>query len=1030
VRYRAEVGSDREQDLARTATAAASAMAPEPAAPVGATLGRYRLERELGAGAMGVVHAAFDPDLERRIALKVLRGATATLEAKDRLMREARAMARLNHPNVVTVHEVGTAAGRDFVAMELIHGESLAEWLRATRRPAAAILDAFLAAGRGLAAAHAAGIVHRDFKPHNVLRGRDGRIVVTDFGLAREADVGLPPALDETLPLDPGSVTASRTSRTSSSSTPSALAGITVTGSLLGTPAYMAPEQWRGGAVTPATDQFAYCVALWEALSGARPYSGPTFDDLRRQVARGPAALDASRIPRRVRGLLRRGLDPDPARRWPSMDALLARLVRAQRRPGVALALGGGAVVAAAAAAAVLALRTSEPPAPGCAPPARDVAAVWSPAIAAELRARTSEAHAAVLDANVRDWQTARTAACTAPPQVRQAQLQCLDGVLSRIDALRQGVAPAPGATVEDIQTHMIDPAICKKSEPVDVPRLTVTPSRDVIAAYALLARSATDARPSDRETLALLDAPAADPCARVIALFAFDDATQDVPRGRAEMGNAQTLADRCGDERLRAELLIRMIAYQRELPMSGPKGAAAIDQAQVAVNRVMQPDLAAALAARREVVARQRNQWDEAFRLIETQIADLGERHLPAAQIKAVIARSYVRITRSDAADLEAVADDVRTWRPIALANHRPKLVWQLDFVDAVARLYRGDVAVAHADLVRLWQAHPHRDRPDSGHTIEGEVVDDHGRPVAGATVAAAFNLFADSIGIGLPIEDDTLRITTSDPAGHCVLRDAVVAGSIAAQRGELRSRPAAVGDRVKLVLEPTRGATGKVDLGGVSFSHVAVVASPTDDVGRRFYTMTPVGPDGRFALSGVTIGPFLIRAVVKDSYTRSEGIGYRQVPASPRSVADLALAIKSSARVLDVVVRSAVASSLDGAAVYVLAGKWQVKNFGELMRLPSVGVRELHARAVDADGAPASVAGVFRPGDLLTHVENVPHGDLTVCACGFPGDLADPAIQQRIYAHFSELSLTCKQIGGDAGVVALPVTPQQRFD
>src|SRR5215470_11479049 len=231
MRYGRRVGSDREQELARTATAAASATPDDPPVSLGATLGRYRLERELGAGGMGVVHAAFDPDLERRIALKVLRSATATTQARDRLLREARAMARLSHPNVVTVYEVGTAGGRDFVAMELIHGESLAEWLRADRRRTAAILDAFLAAGRGLAAAHAAGIVHRDFKPHNVLRGRDGRIVVTDFGLAREARDALPQALDATLPLgaDVGS------------SSPTPLAGLTVTGSLLGTPAYMAP---------------------------------------------------------------------------------------------------------------------------------------------------------------------------------------------------------------------------------------------------------------------------------------------------------------------------------------------------------------------------------------------------------------------------------------------------------------------------------------------------------------------------------------------------------------------------------------------------------------------------------------------------------------------------------------------------------------------------------------------------------------------------------------------------------------------
>src|SRR5262245_38176814 len=203
VRYPSPVASEPTDgdDLGRTATAPVSSTVREPACVLGGSLGRYRLERELGTGGMGVVHAAFDPDLERRIALKVLRVAAPATHAKDRLLREARAMARLSHPNVVTVHEVGTTNGRDYIAMELIEGERLADWLRLEERRDVDIVASFVAAGRGLAAAHAAGIVHRDFKPHNVLRSRDGRIVVTDFGLAREAQGALPAHLDATLPL-------------------------------------------------------------------------------------------------------------------------------------------------------------------------------------------------------------------------------------------------------------------------------------------------------------------------------------------------------------------------------------------------------------------------------------------------------------------------------------------------------------------------------------------------------------------------------------------------------------------------------------------------------------------------------------------------------------------------------------------------------------------------------------------------------------------------------------------------------------
>ncbi|MCW5808761.1 MAG: serine/threonine protein kinase, partial [Deltaproteobacteria bacterium] len=269
------MSGDPSDDLARTATDAGQGNAEGVAEvePVGATLGRYRLERELGAGGMGVVHAAFDPDLERRVALKVLRSRAQgrdETDAQRRLLREARAMARLAHPNVVTVHEVGSANGRDFVAMELVEGETLADWLAAAPRSEEAIVEAFAAAGRGLAAAHGAGIVHRDFKPHNVLRGAGGRIVVTDFGLARSSgEPGSPgPAAAEAAPL----------------------AEVTVTGNVLGTPAYMAPEQWDGGALTPATDQFAFCVALWEALAGERPFRADSVEQLRDEVRRGPVA--------------------------------------------------------------------------------------------------------------------------------------------------------------------------------------------------------------------------------------------------------------------------------------------------------------------------------------------------------------------------------------------------------------------------------------------------------------------------------------------------------------------------------------------------------------------------------------------------------------------------------------------------------------------------------------------------------------------------------------------------------------------
>lgn len=322
----------------RRAVAAAASEHTLPTAPHGPELGpghrvgRYEIERELGRGGMGVVYQARDVTLDRRVALKLLH-ARRDEAAQARLLREAQVMAKLAHPNVVPVFELGELRGDVFLVMELVAGTTLDAWLKASKHSQREILARFVEAGRGLAAAHAAGVVHRDFKPANVLVGADGRVRVTDFGLSRPGPAVALPPLGSPL--------------------------VTREGTVIGTLAYMAPEQLDGSAATEASDQFAFCMALAEALSGVRPFDGANWSTLAVSHSGRPALKSA--IPARLRSVLRRGLEKDPSRRYASMTALLNAFERAHRPGWTPVAV---TALAGAALTFLLALVATSRPAP------------------------------------------------------------------------------------------------------------------------------------------------------------------------------------------------------------------------------------------------------------------------------------------------------------------------------------------------------------------------------------------------------------------------------------------------------------------------------------------------------------------------------------------------------------------------------------------------------------------------------------------------------------------------------------------
>ena len=317
---------------------APSAVPPAPSDP-GARLpgtapnhiGRYVVLRPLGEGGMGVVYAAYDEELDRKVALKLIHPSLqGQNEIRTRILREAQALARVSAPNVVTVYEAGEALGQIFIAMEFVNGTTLTKWSE-TKRSWQEILRMYLDAGQGLLAAHQAGLVHRDFKPDNVLIGKDGRPRVADFGLARideKAEGSASPlsaAVPTVSPVSPAST--GSTARRSQEALP-LLSPVTQAGAVLGTPLYMSPEQHLGEPTDARSDQFSFCVALYEALYGQLPFAGDTvqslgFNTISGRIQPRPAG---SQVPKPVHLALLRGLSPSPDQRFPSMAELLAAL--------------------------------------------------------------------------------------------------------------------------------------------------------------------------------------------------------------------------------------------------------------------------------------------------------------------------------------------------------------------------------------------------------------------------------------------------------------------------------------------------------------------------------------------------------------------------------------------------------------------------------------------------------------------------------------------------------------------------------
>ncbi|HEY0135820.1 MAG TPA: serine/threonine-protein kinase [Nannocystis sp.] len=554
-------------------------------------IGRFVVLRKLGEGGMGIVYAAYDEELERKVAIKLLRADFARHQqsiGQARLLREAQAMARLSHPNVVQIYEVGKFGDAVFIAMEFVSGCDLREYLRRSERPWRKILGVYMQAGHGLAAAHAAGIIHRDFKPDNVLVGDDGRVRVDDFGLARPDEATLEAAAS------------AGTSGVFAHGASGSYANVELTqaGTFIGTPAYMSPEQLQRNPADALSDQFSFCVALFEGLHGYRPFAGADAGQLTQAVLFGKP-LDPPRdsaVPGWVHQVLLRGLARAPEQRHKGMDALLQALaadpaITRRRRLGVAgLVLAAGLAGGGGYALHELGAQQNG----SCGGGEQRLAAVWDEATAGRVRAALAGAASGYagdvadrvesrLGAYATAWTAMHRDACEVHQRGEQSdalydlRMACLDDRKTALRAL-VGVLASPDAAVVEkaVQAAEHLPLLGRCAD-----------------ASALLAQVPPPEDPAVAQAAQALAVRLAEARAR-LEVGQFQPALQDTAslRGEAEaLGYAPTLAaalhlegliaDQLGDYATSEAALLRAVTTADAAGDDDERAAATIDLAR-----------------------------------------------------------------------------------------------------------------------------------------------------------------------------------------------------------------------------------------------------------------------------------------------------------------------------------------------------------------------------------------------------------------------------------------------------------------
>ncbi len=890
----------RPRDLSGTATAPGDGpLESDPQSKTlsrGASLGRYIIVDTIGVGGTGIVYSAFDPDLDRKVALKLLRKSYGQA-SRARLLREAQAMAKLSHPHVVTVFEVGTDGARDFVAMEFVDGQDLAGWSK-SERSAEEVLTVYRQAGEGLAAAHRAGLVHRDFKPQNVLIDREGKVLVTDFGLARHE------ASDEAL--EASGPEAKKTT-------------LTRTGALLGTPAYMAPEQHLAKDADSRSDQFSFCVALFEALCGVRPYVAETYDELRDAVTEGKAETlpDSVAVSAPIRAALEKGMSRNPEERHASMEELLDCLSTEPRRVAP-YAIGALAVLAIIAFVAIRLAGTDSPE--RCQFDRSMLAGAWDD----EIRARVAASFAstgvdgatevfsrleAIADAYGDDIVAMRTQVCESSlggrkdaDEVLVLRMSCLQRRRQDLAALTTAFSSVdPSGVDRVIEAASGLPPISDCRDVQALQRGVPAPPSEVKDEVLVLQNSLEEARlegEAGHVKSAIERAESAKNRSLELAYLplqaqAFETLgylyVRDVRMREAERAYEEAIlaAEESGYTEYRARALVGMTQLVATGSSRYTEARRFARRAKAAISQLGgEPDLLADVDLSLASILIQEGELGEGLSLLEKRLQTY--RGQPNAKVP-YIARLQNRIAsiRIELGDYDKAHDLARSSHEqlrAELGASHPHSISSLSTL-AITHRMRGELREARSldrELRAYWGTEKamsllqeHDDYTAAVRSIRGRVVDAENSPVEGATVVCAQNVVADATFLDAawnPHREAVDRYARTSSANdgrfHCAnaSREDIVVVAEHERFGRSVGHPIAKSSTattdVELVLEPTGSLSGRVTKDGAPARAQAVSAAPVevDAAQPSLAAITFLREDGTYSFERLAPGRYKV--------------------------------------------------------------------------------------------------------------------------------------------------------------------------